>query len=345
MDLNQIYTKTAKGLEEIQNRTYKLPAHLRRLLIMVDGHSTAAEMISRLTTLGDVELSLDQLAVGGFIAAPASPSAMPDPKSRPEPLAFSLDDAKTQISIVLRAAMGPMAEHRIECVEVAATVDQLRVELDVLRDLLPKVLSKAQAEQAWQQLEPIMLPLERRAAARALEAAPSVPAPPAPPVFNLDKVKGLIRSTLLGAMGPAASHRIELIDSVTTPDQLRIELNAVCDLLPKVLSKKQAEHTWKQLETIVLAEEQQAAAPPQSAIPPGFNLDKAKGFIRYTLLGAMGPTAARRIERIEATTSCEQLRVELDSIRDMLPKVLSKREAEQVWRQLEPIMLSLTSPL
>ena len=95
----------------------------------------------------------------------------------------------------------------------------------------------------------------------------------------------------------------------------------------------------------MLPEEQPAAAPTPSAAPPGFEMGKAKGFIRTVLLSAMGPTAARRIERIEAATSCEQLRVELDSIRDMLPKVLSKRESEQVWRQLEPIMLSLTSPL
>ncbi len=78
--------------------------------------------------------------------------------------------------------------------------------------------------------------------------------------------------------------------------------------------------------------------------PPVFNLDKAKSVIRFTLLGAMGPTAARRIERIEATTTPEQLRLELDAVRDMLPKVLSKRQAEQAWRQLEPIMVSLKTP-
>lgn len=58
----------------------------------------------------------------------------------------------------------------------------------------------------------------------------------------------------------------------------------------------------------------------------------------------MGPTAVRRIERIEAATTPEQIRAELDAIRDMLPKVISKRQAEQVWRQLEPIMVSLHTP-
>ena len=55
MELNQVYLKTAKGQEEIQSRIHKLPAYARRLLIMVDGRSTAADLISRLTMLGDVE--------------------------------------------------------------------------------------------------------------------------------------------------------------------------------------------------------------------------------------------------------------------------------------------------
>mgnify|MGYP003619109060 FL=1 len=78
-----------------------------------------------------------------------------------------------------------------------------------------------------------------------------------------------------------------------------------------------------------------------TSAPGEFNLDKAKAVIRFTLLGAMGPTAARRIERVDATTTAAALRLELDGIRDMLPKVLSKRQAEQTWRQLEPIMQSV----
>lgn len=271
MQLNQIYTKTAKGLEEIQTRIHRLPAHLRRLLIMVDGHSTATEMIGRLTTLGDVQLALDQLASEGFIAILA-PASMADPaptRALPE---FNLDQAKSLIHAVLLDAMGPAATHRIECVEAATTPDQLRAELDVIRDILTKVLSKPQAEQTWQLLEPMMPPLERLISPPVREAATR-------PAHPLGK--------------PAAE-----------------------------------------------------AAAGAASLPeyPAFNLDKAKGFIRFTLLGAMGPTAARRIERIEAATTPEQIRVELDAIRDMLPKVISKRQAEQVWRQLEPIMVSLHTP-
>ena len=52
--------------------------------------------------------------------------------------------------------MGPAAEYRIECIEAVTTPEQLRVELDTLRDLLSKVLPQRQAEQAWEQLEPTL---------------------------------------------------------------------------------------------------------------------------------------------------------------------------------------------
>ena len=37
-----------------------------------------------------------------------------------------------------------------------------------------------------------------------------------------------------------------------------------------------------------------------------------------------------------------ELRAELDELRDVLPKLMPKRQAEQVWKQLEPLMLSIT---
>lgn len=284
MELNKVYIKTAKAQEEIQHRTYKLSTNLRRLLIMVDGRSTAADMTGRLTMLGDVTAGLAELEAGGFIAtlaprvpAPA-PAAPPEPLSQPAQPAFNLDAAKHVIQSALLNAIGPAAEYWIECVEATATPDQLRIEFDAIRDLLPRLLSQSQAEQTWRQMEPVMLSLERWLANRAAGANP----PPPPPSTSAPST-------------PAPS----------TP-------------APN--------------------------APTSGPALPEFNLDKAKGFIRFTLLGAMGPTAGRRIERIDATTTPEQLRAELDGIHDMLPKVLSKRQAEQIWRQLEPIMLSIDSP-
>ena len=180
MELHQVYIKTARGLEEVQSRTYKLSAHLRRLLIMVDGRSTAAELIGRLTTLGNIELELAELEAGGFIARPGSGSSAPgaaSPATSPE---FNLDEAKQSIRSVQ-------------------------------------------------------------------------------PGFNLAKAKGVIRFTLLGALGPTAARRIERIDATTTPEELRLELDAIRDMLPKALSRRQAEQAWRQLEPIMISI---TAAPP-----------------------------------------------------------------------------------
>ena len=217
MELNQVYFKTSKGLEEIQNRTYKLAASLRRLLIMVDGRSTAAEMIQRLTTLSDVAIALGELEAGGFIASGASVEA----------------------SAGSRVSMPP----------------------------------------------PNPVTIRPPAAPAGARATPT--------------------------QGPAP----------------------VVNRTPALSEGAIMQDIWGG-ET--------SAAP--SPVQPTFNLDKAKSFVRFTLLGAMGPAAGRRVERIEATQSAEDLRVELDAIRDMLPKVLSKRQAELIWRQLEPIMLSLSQP-
>ena len=261
MELNQVYLKTAKGQEEIQSRTHKLPAYARRLLIMVDGRSTAADLISRLTTLGDVEAGLAELEAGGFIAppAPVAPSpATPAANLAAAPPAFNLDAAKHVIQSGLLSALGPAAEYWIECVEASATPEQLRIECDAIHELLPRLLSPPQAEQAWRQLEPVMLSLERWLANRAKIPAPGTPASgttatalPAPAEFNLDKAKGFIRFTLLGVMGPTAARRIERIDATTTPEELRVELDGIHDMLPKVLSKRQAEQAWRQLEPIM----------------------------------------------------------------------------------------------
>jgi len=76
---------------------------------------------------------------------------------------------------------------------------------------------------------------------------------------------------------------------------------------------------------------------------PEFNLEKAKGFARFVVLGAIGPAGARRIARIDAAKSTGELRMELDDLRDLLPTILPKRQAKHVWDQLEPLMTSLGS--
>lgn len=177
---NQIPIKTTKGLQEVGNRTYGLSPTMRRILIMVNGHSTVAELVKKLTGFGEIESILAQLEIDGFIA--------PNPAFNPPP----------------ETSQRPTIETSQRPVEISQ---------------------------------------------RSTTAAPPLHGPQ--PEFNMEKAKGFIRFILLGAMGPSAERRINRIEATTTPEELRVELDAVHDMLPKVLSKKDAQQAWNQLEPIM----------------------------------------------------------------------------------------------
>ena len=176
MNLNQAPIKTSKGLEEIAKRTHKLPAEFRQILIMVNGQATITELVKKLSKLGEIESVLAQLEMDGFIApnpaftlpetsrqptlktsqSPAA-SAQPLDFQPPRDAEFNLKKAKEFIRFILLGTMGPTAERRINRIEATTTPEALRVELDAIHDMLPKVLSKQEAQRAWRQLEPLMV--------------------------------------------------------------------------------------------------------------------------------------------------------------------------------------------
>lgn len=191
---NQVPIKTTKGLEEVGSRTYGLSSTVRRVLIMVNGHSTVAELIKKLVGFGDIQTILAQLEIDGFIAP--NPAFSPPPETSQRPV---------------------------------EKVSQRPVEK----------ISQRPVEKIAQQ--PTHTPQQ-----------PTALSPAGPqPEFNLEKAKGFIRFVLLGAMGPSAERRINRIEATTTPEELRVELDAVHDMLPKVLSKKDAQQAWRQLEPIM----------------------------------------------------------------------------------------------
>ncbi len=69
MDRNAQVTKTAKGEEELQQRSHGLERNLRYVLILVDGKSTVQEIIDgKGAAYPDVEASLQQLFDQGYVA-------------------------------------------------------------------------------------------------------------------------------------------------------------------------------------------------------------------------------------------------------------------------------------
>lgn len=181
MDPRQVLIRTAKGQEEIRTRAFNLPSHLRRLLIEVDEHSTVGETLTRLAALGeDIQIQqLDALLAGGFVAPQHSAietggyslddwEQVAEEYGTPDDTApagvpvhhhaqYNLEKAKGFARFVLLGALGPAAHRRVERIDAATDVHELRAELDDLRDMLPQVLSKHQAQEVWEQLEPLMI--------------------------------------------------------------------------------------------------------------------------------------------------------------------------------------------
>jgi hypothetical protein len=155
MDHSLVLIKTPKGQDEIRTKALKLSARLRRLLIMVDGHSTVEQMLSRLTALGDeTETLLESLVTDGFLAPRngRGPSIALGQQSE-----FNLDKAKAFARYVVLGSLGPVGARRVERIDAAKSSEDLRAELDDLREILPKLLPKRQAKEVWDQLEPLML--------------------------------------------------------------------------------------------------------------------------------------------------------------------------------------------
>jgi len=69
MEPRTIYLKTAKGIGEIKSKTNRLPGKVRRILILVDGRSSATEIASKISNLseGKRREAFEKLLSEGFI--------------------------------------------------------------------------------------------------------------------------------------------------------------------------------------------------------------------------------------------------------------------------------------
>lgn len=67
VDKKTVLVKTAKGVDEIVSRFYKLPSRLRSILIMVDGAATVEAIAGKAAALGGNEQSLAELIQQGFV--------------------------------------------------------------------------------------------------------------------------------------------------------------------------------------------------------------------------------------------------------------------------------------
>lgn len=161
-----IYRKTAKGLEEIQTRAYRLPPRARSALILVDGQRSDDDL-AKLIQLQATE-TLASLREQAFIevvsqVAPAvapvtvSRAAPPGPAARvpeAEPAATSTDGRpRAGFQTVRREAVkrltdlvGPAAETLAIRMERANDLDTLRPLVAQASNLIKSVRGQRQAE-------------------------------------------------------------------------------------------------------------------------------------------------------------------------------------------------------
>ena len=90
MSEQTIYTKTAKGVLEVKNKTIRLPRDLENVFGLIDGKSTVAEMLQKNDSLSFEEMTqaLEKLATDGFIkvfSMGGAPSVLQAPAVEPPP--------------------------------------------------------------------------------------------------------------------------------------------------------------------------------------------------------------------------------------------------------------------
>lgn len=162
MNANTVFVKTAKGREEIDSRTYRLPFSNRTVLIMVDGIKNA-EALSGIRP--DALEILEHLLEGGFIdtvgaSGPGRPmpfSNAPAPAPAPAPVAANeaapqAFDFATARKLALRGIgsnLGPTGDSFAIAVEDARTPAEFISAAERAREAIRLRNGNARAEQFW----------------------------------------------------------------------------------------------------------------------------------------------------------------------------------------------------
>ncbi|MGE5791585.1 MAG: hypothetical protein ACM36B_02755 [Bacteroidota bacterium] len=145
MDKSAVLAKTAKGGEEIKSRAHGLAQKLRALLIMVDGTSTAGDLLARFGGIPDVEAGLEALVAQGFVeirggppAAPAAP-AVPATSAAPTVAGSAAPTAPAP-----PAAAGPQTRQQAMSALTRMLHDAIGPDADLLTGRLEKAKTRAE---------------------------------------------------------------------------------------------------------------------------------------------------------------------------------------------------------
>lgn len=148
----EVYVKTERGREEIQTRKNQLPAALRTLLIMIDGRSSAGEILKQVASMGITPEALEQLTNQGFVALDRPPATAPPAPVAVDSAADALPDserfltARQFMNDTVVNAMGLRSFMFTLRLEKAETLQELRGLIPEYTKLMEKGAGHLEAE-------------------------------------------------------------------------------------------------------------------------------------------------------------------------------------------------------
>jgi len=149
MDPEQVLSKTDKGREEIATRAHHLDAKHRRVLILVDGTSTAGDIAAKVAGFDDGLAALDDLLAGGFVSGgeAAAPLAPPAPVAAASPAATdSLESLKRLACSQVERLMGPDGDQLALRIEKAGSREEFLAEARKVHAALSAFLGPKKAD-------------------------------------------------------------------------------------------------------------------------------------------------------------------------------------------------------
>ncbi|HQU16047.1 MAG: hypothetical protein B7Z66_01020 [Chromatiales bacterium 21-64-14] len=164
MDIKTTFVKTTKGKDEIERRSAGLAFKQRRVLILVDGKSTVADLQSKSAGMADLADVLEELLHAGYVepvgggagavvSAPIqSPAARADPgdsaaSGAATPGAAAKKDRLIQVATEILGADGDKV---IKKLRAAPDTDEgLRSCLDACRKVIRLTVDEAKADELY----------------------------------------------------------------------------------------------------------------------------------------------------------------------------------------------------
>ncbi|MBL8515537.1 MAG: hypothetical protein JNM76_01095 [Betaproteobacteria bacterium] len=152
-----IFSKTVKGREEIEKRTWRIDSRRRMMLIMVDGMHSVEDLAAKSASPEDAMTQLQSLWTDGFVEpADGSVSAgQPAPTpvaSAPLTTARSLEALQRAASRAISDLLGPEGENMALRLERTKSVEQFLVEAQRTREALKDYVGARKAEAFWNAL-------------------------------------------------------------------------------------------------------------------------------------------------------------------------------------------------